>query len=132
MNELVSTDIDFEADRETQAYFTEGQCHALAYEVHKLTGWTIAMLSDLPVGSPDYMGHIFNIDSDGMAIDIKGRRSLETLKEEWYFCQHVHRFFAVKDFEYEMLDWDMHPKFDKDKHAKEWAKYIVDIINMSF
>lgn len=121
-------EIDFGADEETIAYFTEGQCHALAYELHKLTEWTIALLSDEPVGSPDYMGHVFIIDSDGMAIDIKGKRTLEEIKDEWIFCDKIHRFFTVKDFEYEMLDWDMPTRFDKDKSAKMWAKYIVDLL----
>lgn len=120
--------IDFGADEETIAYFTQSQCHALAYEIHKLQGWTIGLISDQPAGSPDYMGHLFVFDSDAMVIDIKGRRSLDDLKDEWYFCPHIHRFFSLAEFKSEMRDWDMHPRYDRDKHAKEWAKYIVDIL----
>lgn len=114
------------ADEEIEDYFTHGQCPALAYELHKLTGWTIAMISDKPVGSPDYMAHVFVINSDGMAIDIKGERSIEDIKDEWYFCSHIHRFWNLAEFEYEMLDWDLRIKFNKDSKAKEWAKIIVE------
>lgn len=118
----------FTDDEDVISYFVNGQCHALAYELHKITGWTLALISDQPVGSPDYMGHIFNIDSDGMAIDIKGRREIEELKDEWHFCKHLHRFWDLKEFEYEMLEWDMRPRFDKDKEAKKWAKIIIDML----
>jgi hypothetical protein len=120
----------FDADEETERYFTEGQCMALAYELHQLTGWTLALISDQPVGSEDYMGHVFVIDSDGNAIDIKGKREISDIQDDWYFCGHLHRFFSLKEFEYEMLDWDMLVRFDKDKNAKMWAKYIVDMLKM--
>lgn len=87
------------------------------------------MLSDHPVGNPDYMAHIFIIDSNGFAIDIKGRRTLEEVKDEWYFCGHLYRFWSLQEFEYEMLEWDLTTKFDKDAKAKYWAKVIVDILN---
>jgi len=120
--------LTFTDDEDVIAYFTEGQCPALAYEIHKLTGWTIAMISDNPAGSPDYMAHVFVMDSDAMAIDIRGRRSLDVMKDEWYFCAHVHRFFDLKEFEYEMRDWDLRPQFDRDRHAQLWAKQIVDML----
>jgi hypothetical protein len=121
--------MEFTDDEDVITYFTEGQCPALAYEIHKLTGWTIAMVSDYPAGSPWYMGHVFVIDSDGMAIDIKGKRSIEDVQNEWYFCGHLHRFWDMKEFEYEMLEWDLKPKFDRDKKAKLWAKEIVDLLD---
>jgi hypothetical protein len=117
--------IVFTDDEDVIAYFTEGACPSLAYEIHKLTGWTIAMVSDCPAGSPDYMAHVFIINSDGMAIDIKGLRTIDEVKAEWHFCNHLHRFWSLKEFEYEMLDWDLSPKFDKDLKAKLWAYAIV-------
>lgn len=119
----------FTDDEDVIDYFSLGQCPALAYEIHKLTDWTIAMLSDHPVGNPDYMAHIFIIDSSGFAIDIKGRRTLEEVKSEWYFCHNLHRFWNLKEFEYEMLEWDLDTRFDKDAEAKCWAKIIVDMLN---
>jgi hypothetical protein len=121
--------VSFTDDKDVQSYFLEGQCPALAYEIHKLTGLTIAMLSDEPVGSPDYLAHVFIMDSNGLVIDIKGRRTLQDVRNEWYFCKYLHRFWNLKDFEYEMLDWDLTTRFDKDLKAKKWAKIIVDILN---
>lgn len=121
--------IEFTDDEDVIHYFTRGQCPALAFELHKLTDWSIVMVSDRPAGSPDYFAHVFVMDSNAMAIDIKGRRTFEDLKEEWYFCDYTHRFFSLKEFEYEMLDWDLATRFDRDKKAKYWAKYIVDILS---
>lgn len=121
-------EMNFTDDEDIISYFTEGQCPALAYELHKLRDWSLLMVSDHPVGSPDYLGHIFVVDSDGMAIDIKGRRTIAEVQEEWYFAKHLHRFFSMKEFEYEMLDWDCSPRFDSDPKAKLWAKKIVDML----
>jgi hypothetical protein len=121
--------MSFTDDEDVITYFTLGQCGALAYEIHKLTGWTTALLSNLPVGDPSLSGHVFNIDSDGMAIDIKGKRTLEAIKEDWDFCQHLYRFWDMKDFRKEMDTWLFSPRFDKDKEAKLWAKKIVDLLN---
>lgn len=129
MNVTESQEIVFTDDEDIIAYFTEGQCPALAYEVHMLTGWTIAMVSDQPVGSPDYLAHVFIINSEGMAIDIKGLRTLEDIKDEWSFCTYVHRFWDLKEFAYEMLEWDLRPRFDQDLKAKLWAVKIVDILS---
>lgn len=121
-------EMSFTDDESVISYFTEGQCGALAYEIHILTGWTIALLSDGPVGSPNYMGHLFVIDSDAYAIDIKGRRQLADVQDEWYFCSYLHRFWDLKEFEYEMLEWEMLPRFDRDREAKYWAQEIVDML----
>ncbi len=121
--------VSFTDDEEVLHYFLEGQCHALAYELHKLTGWSLVLLSSSPVGSPDYMGHMFVMDSDAYVIDIRGRRQLQEVQEEWYFCSHLHRFFSLKEFEEEMLGWDYLTRFDKDKEAKFWAREIVDILS---
>lgn len=118
----------FDIPEDVQNYFLEGQCPALAWELHKLTNWTIAMLSSNPVGSPDYLGHIFVIDSEGMAIDIKGRRALEVVKDDWYFAGHLYRFWNIKEFEYEMQGWYMTTRFDRDKKAKMWASHIVNLL----
>lgn len=120
--------MSFTDDQDIIEYFTEGQCHALAYELHKLRGWSLVMVSDQPAGSPDYLGHIFVVDSDAMAIDIKGRRTLEELQEEWHFAKYTHRFFSLKDFEYEMQEWDCNPSFDRDPKAKVWARKISDML----
>jgi hypothetical protein len=121
--------IIFTDDEDTIAYFTEGQCGALAYEIHKLTGFSLGLISSLPVGSEDYMGHLFVFNPDGLVIDIRGVRTLEDVKDEWYFCPYIYRFFSLKEFEYEMVDWQMGTRYDRDKNAQHWAKYIVNVIN---
>lgn len=120
--------MNFTDDEDVIAYFTEGQCPALAYELHALKGWTIAMVSDQPAGSDDYIAHVFVIDSDGMAVDIKGRRSIDEVKEEWYFAHHLHRFFSIQEFKVEMREWDCSPRFDRDPEAKLWASKIVELL----
>jgi hypothetical protein len=119
--------IDFDADEDDISYFTLGACPNLAYQIHKLTGWTLAMASSSPAGSPDYMGHVFVIDSDGMAIDIEGKRSLNKLLAVWGFA-YLHRFWDLKEFEYEMQEWDLPTRLDRNPRAKEWAKKIVETL----
>jgi hypothetical protein len=120
--------LSFEADEDDVDYFTLGACPNLAYEIHKLTGWTLAMASSSPVGSPDYMGHVFVIDSNGMAIDIEGRRPLDKLLAAWGFA-YLHRFWSLKEFEYEMQEWDLVTKLNRNPRAKEWARKIMDILS---
>jgi hypothetical protein len=125
LNDSIGQPVEtFTDDEEIINYFSEGQCGALAYELHKLTGWTLAMVSSSPAGSPDYTGHLFVMDSEGMVIDIKGRRTLEAVQDEWYMCGYVHRFFTLKEFEYELIEWEMSPRFDRDSKARQWARHI--------
>ncbi len=121
--------MSFTGDVQVIKYFTQGQCYALAYELHKLTEWSIVLISDLPVDNLDYMGHIFVMDSNAYAIDIKGKRTLDDMKADWSFCPYIHRFFDVKEFEEEMLEWKVKIPFNKDKKAKWWARYIVDMLS---
>jgi hypothetical protein len=118
----------FTNDPEVIEYFTEGQCNALAYELHMLRGHTIAMVSDNPKGSDDYMGHLFVIDSEANAIDIEGCRPLEDLRESWDFLPRIYRFFTLADFELEMTLWDNKIHYTKDREAKKWARIIDDIL----
>jgi hypothetical protein len=120
--------VTFTDDADVIEYFTHGQCNALAWEIHKLTGWTIALVSDLPAGSEDYMGHAFVIDSDGFAIDIEGKRPLDEIREQWDFLPCIHRFFTLHEYEVEMVPWDNDIHYTKDKEAKLWAKLIVDML----
>lgn len=118
----------FTEEREVIEYFTEGQCNALAYELHLLRGYTIAMVSDNPKGSADYMGHLFLINSDADAIDIEGVRPLEEFRDAWDFLPRIHRFFNLAEFEFEMILWDNDIHYTKDKEAKKWAKIIDDML----
>ena len=121
--------MDFEADQDDISYFTQGACPNLAYEIHKLTGWTLAMVSSQPAGSPDYLAHVFIIDSEGMAIDIKGRRLVSEIQDEWWFAAYLHRFWSTMEFEDEMIPWYLNPVLGRDRRAKQWARKIVDILS---
>ena len=55
-------------DEAAEEAFMSGQCHALAYEVHKRTGWEIAGLLDVEKD----VFHLFNITPEGKAVDIMG------------------------------------------------------------
>jgi hypothetical protein len=128
-NELLLNNIvKFTGDQEVIEYFTEGQCNALAYEIFLLTNWNLAMVSDMPVGSADYMGHLFVVDSDAWAIDIEGHRPLEDLRQQWDFCPHITRFVTLADFQLEMVLWDNKIHYTKDREAKKWARIIVDML----
>jgi hypothetical protein len=123
--------LTFTDDEDVIAYFTEGQCNALAYEIHLLTGWTLALISDLPARSEDYCGHVFIIDSDGLAVDIEGIENLATFREKdkWSWMPYIYRFFSLSEFQMEMGPWDNQIHYTRDKEAKKWARIIVDILD---
>lgn len=123
-------EMSFTDDEEVITYFTEGACNALAWELHKLTGWSLAILSDRPIKDGNYGGHAFIINSEGLAIDIKGVRTLEDIRDDWYFCGYLTRFFTADDYAKEMSKhWDSHgPHYTKDREAKLWAKKILDML----
>ena len=60
--------------------FTTGDCHILAWAINRMTGWPIYTF--LENGKyPDL--HAFIVTPDGQALDVKGYRSLKSLKKEW-------------------------------------------------
>ncbi len=119
----------FTDDQSVIEYFTEGQCNALAWELHKLTGWTLAIISDYPVGQEDYAGHAFVIDSDAYAIDIRGKQHLDDFWRHWRFLTHIYRFHTSKEYEKEMVLWHNKIHYTKDREAKMWARLIVDMLD---
>jgi hypothetical protein len=123
-----SEEVEFVQDQDIIDYFTLGKCNALAWEIHKLTGWSLAIVSDLPIKNGDYGGHAFVFDSDAMAVDIMGRRHLDKLLDYWNFCPYITRFHTTKDYEKEMrINWD--GDYTKDRKAKYWAKIIVEMLS---
>ncbi len=121
-------EVTFTEDTDTIEYFTLGECNSLAWEIHKLTGWSLAIVSDLPIKNNDYGGHAFVFDSEGMAIDIMGRRSLSKLQDYWNFCPYLQRFHTAKDYQKEMAkSWDNN--YSRNRRAKQWAKIIVDVLS---
>lgn len=120
----------FTQDQDVIDDFTLGNCNALAWEIHKLTNWSLVIASTEPIKSGNYGGHAFVMDSDAMAVDIMGRRELDKLLDYWYFCPYLHRFHTRQDYEKEMrLHWDNHIHYTRNRRAKQWAKIIVDALS---
>lgn len=124
----LSVDSAFTESNYTVKYFTQGQCHALAWEVHKLTKWDLAIISDGLVGSPDYAGHAFIINKAGMAVDIRGVQTVEDFRKDWPTLEYFYRFRSPKEYKKEMELWEGAIAFNKDAYAKQWAKYIVELV----
>ena len=122
-------DTVFTSDRITIRYFTQGQCNALAYEIWKLTGWDLGLLSDLPVGDIDLMGHLFVVHPNGKIVDIRGRMGLLDFRRFWPSLPLMHIFPSIEDFRAEMEFWENTPQYDQDPDAARWAKYIVDTLD---
>lgn len=125
----ITDEVWFTDDPYVIKYFTQGQCNALAWEIHKLTGWEIGLLSDEKVGQPDYAGHLFVIDPSGLIIDIRGRMHLANFKEFWPMLPYVHVFDSPESFELEMMLWENDIHYTADPEARLWASYIVDVLN---
>lgn len=121
--------IRFTKDEDVIEYFTQGQCNALAWEVHKLTGYSLGLYTDEPVGQPDYGGHAFVYTSDGLILDIRGIQTFDEFKEDWPWLSYVHRFMTAADYELEMVLWENRIHYTRDRRAKRWARLIVDMLD---
>lgn len=119
--------VDFGADASTIDYFTNGFCNALAWEIHRLKGYSLAMVSDLPAGSDDYFAHVFVVDSEAYAIDITGRIPVAEMRANWSGLPYYTTFFSDAEFNREMILW--YNQYNRNKKAKYWAKLIVDILD---
>jgi len=124
----VAEEVAFTSDSEVIKYFTQGQCNALAFELWKLTDWNLGLVSDEPAGNPDYSGHIFVIDQNAMVIDIRGRKTMDNFRKKWPFLPHFYLFRDIESFELEMMLWENDIHYTRDRYARRWAKYIVDIL----
>jgi hypothetical protein len=118
----------FTNDWETVKYFTQGQCHALAWEIHKLTKWDLAILSDDLINTPDYAGHAFIVRPNGMAVDIRGVQFMWSFRKDWPSLKHLYVFRSAKEYKKEMTLWVSDIAYNRDPRAKDWAKYIVNSI----
>jgi hypothetical protein len=59
--------------------FTEGDCHIMAWAIHKETGWPIYTFWD---GDEHWM-HAFVKMPNGKIIDVEGVTTLRTFKKKW-------------------------------------------------
>jgi hypothetical protein len=130
LSSTYSSEVTFTEDEDVISYFTEKWCNALAWELHKLTGWSLVIVSDLPLKDDNYGGHAFLMDSDGLAVDIMGRRNLGLLQDYWDFCPFITRFHTAEDYQREIeRSWDNAGSYMRNRKAKMWAKSIVDLLN---
>lgn len=125
---MIDTSIKFTEDQDVIDYFTQGQCNALAWEIHKLTDFSLGIYTDAPAGDPDYGGHAFVYTSDGLVLDIRGVQEFDVFSQDWPWLSYVHRFMKSSDYELEMTLWSNTIHYTKDKYAKQWAKYIVSLL----
>lgn len=136
--QVFDSNITFDADQETVEYFIYGQCNALAWEIHKLTGWDLILVSDDLAGTPDYLGHIAVINDSDEVVDIEGVKDLDAFMLRWrdvvtpyrtFHLENFHRFRSRKEFQKEMLSWENDIPYNRDPFAKFWAGIIVDTIS---
>lgn len=77
---------------EMEEYYTSEACPFLAIALHERTGWPLAILIDEGVEPTSFGGrkkyapiaHVFVLTPEGLALDIRGPRPVERLKDEWY------------------------------------------------
>lgn len=66
--------------------FSEGYCGLLGIELARRTGWALVVLAwePCPGDEEDFAWfHVMCRTSDGTLVDVRGRRSLEEVREEW-------------------------------------------------
>jgi hypothetical protein len=89
-SEATSTEIDL---------YTTGSCHVLALAIHEITGWKMLVILDDgephwidPDDEDNYIAsvcHVFCIDDNEMAWDIRGRRPLADVQNEMESWLHI-------------------------------------------
>lgn len=82
--------------------YTTGCCHVLAIAIHELTGWEMLVILDDgephwidPDDDANYIAsacHVFCVDDEGMAWDIRGRRPLAEVKDEMENWLHIQSY----------------------------------------
>lgn len=73
-----------------EAYYMSGGCPYFAIAAHRITKWPLAILVDEASeyefsGDREYqtIAHVFVVSPEGEAFDVKGLRSVQTLKGEF-------------------------------------------------
>lgn len=82
--------------------FTTGSCHVFALAIHELTGWKMLVILDDgephwtdPDDEDNYIAsvcHVFCIDDDEIAWDIRGRRPLADVQNEMENWLHIQSY----------------------------------------
>lgn len=92
-SDATSTEIDL---------YTTGSCHVLALAIHEITGWKMLVIIDDgepywidPDDADNYIAsvcHVFCVDDDEMAWDIRGRRPLTDVQNEMENWLHIQSY----------------------------------------
>lgn len=93
------------ASEEDVRVYTSGDSHALAVALHRRFGWSLVVVTDSrdpvwvdpedPANSIPSVVHVYALDGNGDAWDIRGKRPRMAIRDEMY------EFFNVQDFEEE-------------------------------
>ena len=107
--------------------FTEGSCHVLAHEVHKLTGWPIHCF----VGDDKKLEqHAFIVPRPGWRLDVEGLSPADQHDKRWGWSLRVpktnHQTFSWKQISAKWGAWECHAE-----RAAEIAPLIVALVNDS-
>lgn len=118
------------------SYFLEEGCPVLALALHRLTNLPLAVLYD--DGTLDDWGqgpeptpvHAFVFDPEtGDAIDVKGRRTIERLKED--FSDLIEpRVEEVGREELESLMGNYRPFYAEDAETRGWAEVAISDLRL--
>lgn len=103
-------------------HFTQGQCHALALEMHWRTGYDLwAVMTDTyeDVEIDGGFGHVLVRSPDGTFYDITGRLSEDDLRSAWAERSFPHLYPIDEDW---LAVWDA-PIFEE---AEVWAKRLIE------
>lgn len=104
-------------------HFTQGQCHALALEMHWRTGYDLwAVMTDTyeDVEIDGGFGHVLVRCPSGVFYDINGRSETEEeLRWTWDEMTFPHLYQIDEDW---LASWDA-PIFEE---AEVWAKRLID------
>lgn len=112
-------------------YFTNGQCNALAWELHKLTYWNLGIFGDYYISDDgDYdLAHAVVVDPYGNIVDITGRNDFDTIAKKWHFLPHFKEFTDPGDYRKHMQVWENDVPYNRDYKARKWARKIVNMLS---
>lgn len=122
-----------EVTPEIEKYYTSEACPYLAIALHERTGWPLAMLWDAGEEPQSYGGrktyptiaHVFVLTPEGSALDIRGERPIERLKEEWYDLVEP-RIEEITLSDLKGLMGDNRPLFACSRQEMTEARKVVD------
>jgi len=88
----VATTTDTGITDQDVVWFTCGDCHTLALEINRLTGWPIH--SFLAEGRPDL--HAFVVPREGWRLDVNGLAPAQEHNQRWECAEH--RLYSDDEF----------------------------------